>query len=375
MAAKKDYYESLGVSKGADDATIKKQYRKHAMKYHPDRNPGDKDAEARFKEINEAYMILSDSEKRRQYDQFGHAGVDPSMGGGAGPQGFDFGDIGDIFGSVFGDMFGGGGSSGVRRGSDLAYHLDLDLEQAVHGSTVQIRVPSYVHCHTCSGSGAKRGSQPASCDTCGGVGQVRMQQGFFTVQQTCPACRGQGTVIKDPCSSCQGQGRVQETKTLSVKIPLGVDTGDRIRLAGEGEAGPLGGRSGDLFVELRIRPHAIFQRDGNDLHSEVPIDFSVAVLGGSIEVPTLDGRVKLKIPPETQSGQSFRLRGKGVQSKRSGRYGDILCRVMVETPVGLSKQQKALVQELQESVAANKHRPRAVKWFAGVMKFFESLDD
>ena len=373
MAAKKDYYEILGVSKGDSDAVVKKGYRKQAMKYHPDRNPGDKEAEVKFKEINEAYMILSDSGKRAQYDQFGHAGVDPSMGGGAGPQGFDFGDLGDMFGSVFGDMFGGGAQRS-QRGSDLAYHLDLDLEQAVHGATVTIRVPSQVHCESCGGTGAGKGHQPESCDTCGGVGQVRMQQGFFTVQQACPACHGQGKVIKHPCGACHGQGRVQDTKTLSVKVPAGVDNGDRIRLSGEGEAGPQGGQSGDLYVEMRVKSHPIFRRDGSDLHCDVPIDFAMAVLGGSIEVPTLDGRVKLKIPAETQSGQSFRLRGKGVKSVRGGRQGDILCCVMVETPVGLDKKQKALLQSLQDSLVGARQRPRANRWFQGVKTFFESRD-
>jgi molecular chaperone DnaJ len=375
MAAKTDYYESLGVSKGDSDATIKKAYRKQAMKYHPDRNPGDEEAEAKFKEVGEAYMILSDAGKRAQYDQYGHAGVDPSMGGaGAGAQGFDFNDLGDMFGSVFGDFFGGGGQQS-HRGSDLAYHLDLDLEQAVHGSTVKIRVPCQVHCDGCGGTGASKGSHPESCDTCGGVGQVRMQQGFFTVQQTCPACRGQGKVIKNPCSTCGGQGRVQDTKILSVKVPAGIDSGDRIRLSGEGEAGPMGGQSGDLFVELRVKPHAIFHRDGSDLQCEVPIDYGVAVLGGAIEVPTLGGRVKLKIPAQTQSGQSFRLRGKGIKSMRGSRHGDILCRVMVETPVNLTKKQKSLVQELQASMEAGNQKPQAQRWYQGVKEFFQSLDD
>jgi molecular chaperone DnaJ len=375
MTAKSDYYGVLGISKGASDAEIKKAYRKRAMKHHPDRNPGDKAAEAKFKEINEAYMILSDQQKRQQYDQFGHAGVDPSMGGGGGPQGFDFGDLGDIFGSVFGDVFGGGGGrQASRRGADLAYQMDLDLEQAVHGASVEVRISTNVHCDGCGGSGASKGSSPQACDTCGGVGQVRMQQGFFTVQQACPACHGQGKVIKDPCGKCRGEGRVSEPKTLSVKVPAGVDSGDRIRLSGEGEAGPMGGASGDLYVELRVRRHAIFTRNDDDLHCEVPIDFAVAVLGGSVEVPTLDGMVKLKIPSETQSGQSFRLRGKGVKSRRSGRCGDILCRVMVETPVGLSKQQKAAVQAFQASLSETKHRPKAVQWFQGVKKFFDKMD-
>ena len=371
---KQDYYEVLGVSKGASESEIKKAYRRIAMKFHPDRNPDDPDAENKFKEASEAYEILSDKKKRSAYDQYGHAGVDPQMGGGFG----DAGNFSDIFGDVFGDIFGGGGGrgrSGPRRGADLRYNLDLGLEQAVHGDTLKIRVPTLVNCETCDGSGAKKGSSPVSCTTCGGQGQVRMTQGFFSVQQTCPNCRGQGTIIKDPCGSCRGQGLVEETKTLSVKVPPGVDTGDRIRLAGEGEASADGGPAGDLYVQVNVRDHAIFERDGKHLYCDVPIGFPDAVLGGELEVPTLDGRVKLKIPAETQTGKMFRLRGKGVTPVRGGAPGDLMCRVVVETPVNLSKEQKELVRQLQESLdsAGVSQSPRKSSWFEGVKSFFDDM--
>lgn len=373
--AKRDYYEILGVDKGADDKDIKKAYRRVAMKYHPDRNPDDPDADHKFKEATEAYDILMDREKRQAYDQFGHAGVDPSMGAGAG--GFGGGNFSDIFGDVFGDIFGGGrgGRAGPQRGSDLRYTLDISLEDAVRGTTVEIRVPTLSACGTCNGSGAKKGSSPTTCGTCGGIGQVRMQQGFFQVQQTCPNCRGRGTTISDPCPSCRGQGRVEKTKTLSVKVPPGVDTGDRIRLSGEGEAGPDGGPAGDLFVQMSVKAHPIFERDGRNLYCEVPITFVDAALGGELEVPTLDGRVKLKIPPETQTGKLFRLRGKGVQPVRGGGVGDLLCRAVVETPVNLDKQQKELLREFQESLGEGGHAqsPRQNSWFEGVKKFFDEL--
>jgi len=373
--AKRDYYEILGVAKGADDKDIKKAYRRVAMKYHPDRNPDDPDADTKFKEATEAYDILMDREKREAYDQFGHAGVDPSMGGGAG--GFGGGNFSDIFGDVFGDIFGGGrgGRAGPQRGSDLRYTLDISLEDAVRGTTVDIRVPTLAACTTCNGSGAKKGSSPTTCGTCGGIGQVRMQQGFFQVQQTCPTCRGRGTTISDPCPACRGQGRVEKTKTLSVKVPPGVDTGDRIRLSGEGEAGPDGGPAGDLFVQMSVKAHPIFERDGRNLYCEVPITFVDAALGGELEVPTLDGRVKLKIPAETQTGKLFRLRGKGVQPVRGGGVGDLLCRAVVETPVNLDKQQKELLREFRESLGEGGHAqsPRQNSWFEGVKKFFDEL--
>lgn len=372
--AKRDYYEVLGVSKDASDADLKKAYRKLAMKFHPDRNPDDNSAEEKFKEVKEAHDVLSDSQKRATYDQFGHAGIENSMGGGgAGGAGF-----GDIFDSVFGDIFGGGGGRGgerVYRGADLRYELSLSLEEAVAGTTVKIRVPKQVECEPCHGTGAKKGSEPVTCTTCNGVGQVRMQQGFFSVQQTCPQCRGAGKMIKDPCSACRGQGRVRDNKTISVKVPAGVDTGDRIRLSGEGEAGQNRGPAGDLYVDVAVKEHPIFTRDDSDLHCEVPISFATAALGGEFEVPTLDGRVKLKIPAESQSGKMFRLRGKGVKSVRGSMKGDLLCRIVVETPVNLSKKQKELLREFDQTMDADseKHSPQASSWLDGVKKFFDSM--
>jgi molecular chaperone DnaJ len=375
--SKRDYYDVLGVDKGVDDREVKKAYRRVAMKYHPDRNPDDPDAEDKFKEATEAYDVLMDSEKRAAYDQYGHAGVDPNMGGG----GFGgAGNFSDIFGDVFGDIFGGGGGGGrghggPQRGADLRYTLDISLEDAVKGTTVEIRVPSLSACDTCDGSGAKKGSSPATCGTCGGAGQVRMQQGFFQVQQTCPTCRGRGKTITDPCGSCHGQGRVEKTKTLSVKVPPGVDTGDRIRLSGEGEAGPEGGPAGDLFVQMSVKQHPIFERDGKNLYCEVPIAFVDAALGGELEVPTLDGRVKLKIPSGTQTGKLFRLRGKGVKPVRGGSVGDLLCRAVLETPVNLNKEQKALLEQLRDSLGEGdkSQSPRQNSWFEGVKSFFDDM--
>ena len=371
--SKRDYYEVLGVSKGADEKDIKKAYRREAMKHHPDRNPDDPEADTKFKEATEAYEVLMDGRKRAAYDQYGHAGVDPSMGGG----GFGGGNFSDIFGDVFGDIFGGGGRGrgGPQRGSDLRYTLDISLENAVKGTTVEIRVPSLSSCDTCDGSGAKKGSSPVTCGTCGGAGQVRMQQGIFQMQQACPTCRGRGKTISDPCTACRGQGRVEKTKTLSVKVPPGVDTGDRIRLSGEGEAGPEGGPPGDLFVQMSVRQHPIFERDGKNLYCEVPITFVDAALGGDLDVPTLDGRVKLKIPPETQTGKLFRLRGKGVKPVRGGSLGDLLCRVVVETPVKLTKDQKALLEELRSTLGegGTAQSPRQTSWFEGVKNFFDDM--
>lgn len=377
--AKRDYYEILGVERSADEKEIKRAYRKLAMKYHPDRNPDNDAAVEKFKEASEAYEILADGQKRAAYDQFGHAGVDGQAGaGGFGGGGASFA---DIFGDVFGDIFGGGGGPGGRgrsnRGADLRYTLELDLENAVHGTTVKIRIPSHVTCKTCSGSGAEKGSQPETCGTCRGIGQVRMQQGFFSVQQACPSCQGTGKVVRNPCKSCHGAGRVEEQKTLSVKVPPGVDTGDRIRLAGEGEPGIQGGPSGDLYVQIAVKEHSIFTRDGRNIYCEVPITIVDAALGGELEVPTLDGRVKLKIPPETQTGKLFRMRGKGVSPVRGGGPGDLLCRVIVETPVNLTKHQKDLLRSFQETLdeenGGEQHAPRKTSWFEGVKSFFEDM--
>ena len=380
--SKRDYYEVLGASKNASEAELKKAYRRAAQKHHPDRNPDSKEAEEKFKECKEAWEVLSDSRKRAAYDQFGHAGVDPSMGGGGGygPAGAGAG-FSDIFGDVFGDIFGGGRGGGARggqrvyRGSDLRYNLELSLEDAVAGTEVKIRVPTLVSCTECDGSGAKKGSEPKTCTTCGGHGQVRMQQGFFSLQQTCPHCQGSGTIISDPCATCHGKGRVQERKTLSVKVPAGVDTGDRIRLAGEGEAGENGGPPGDLYVQIQVKAHPIFKRDENNLYCEVPISFVTAALGGELEVPTLNGRVTLKIPAETQTGKMFRMRGKGVKPVRGGPVGDLLCRVSVETPVRLTRRQKELLQEFSGEMdqGGSHHNPQAHSWLDGVKKFFDGL--
>ncbi len=376
--AKRDYYEVLNVARNASEAELKQAYRKLAMKYHPDRNPGDQEAENRFKEAKEAYETLNDPRKRAAYDQFGHAGVDNSMGGGFGGGNFsDAADLGDIFGGVFRDIFGGRGGVGAQnhRGTDLRYTLDLTLEEAVFGTTAKIKIPTLVSCKACAGSGAKAGTKPTTCPTCRGVGQVRMQQGFFSIQQTCPRCQGQGTIISDPCKTCQGHGRVEEQKTLSVKVPAGVDNGDRIRLAGEGEVGEQGGAAGDLYVQIRVKPHSIFQREESNLYCEVPIAFTTAALGGELEVPTLDGRVNLKIPAETQTGKVFRVRSKGVKPVRGGAVGDLLCRVIIETPVNLTREQRELLEKFAETVASGRerHAPQQGSWLDGVKKFFEEM--
>ncbi len=383
---KKDYYDVLGVSKSAEQAEIKKAFRSLAMKYHPDRNQGanNKEAEEKFKEIKEAYEVLSNSEKRQAYDRFGHSGVNSAgFGGGAGAQGFGdiFGDFGDIFENIFGG--GGGGPRGhaghgqpfAERGSDLSYSVSISLEDAVNGKNITVEIPTYVSCDHCHGSGAKANSQPVTCSTCQGAGQVRMQQGFFAIQQTCPTCHGAGTTIKDPCDKCHGQGRVRKTKTLSIKIPSGIDNGDRIRLSGEGAAGTHGGPAGDLYVQVSVKPHKIFTREAKDLYCEIPISLITATLGGEIEVPTLDGIVKLKVPAETQTGRSFKLKGKGVPGVRHATRGDLYCKVNIEIPVNLTDEQKSLLQKLDATFegTGDTHNPRSKSWFNKVKDFFDEL--
>jgi len=379
--AKRDYYEVLGVGKSADASELKKAYRRLAMKHHPDRNPDDKEAEAKFKEAKEAHDVLSDASKRSAYDQFGHAAFEGGMGGGGGAGGFGggagAGGFGDMFGDMFGDIFGGGGGGRQRqrRGSDLRYNLELTLEEAVRGTEMNITVPRMTGCNTCDGTGAKKGSTPKQCTTCHGQGQVRIQQGFFSVQQTCPHCHGKGTVISDPCDDCHGQGVVKENKKLSVKIPAGVDEGDQIRLSGEGE-GVSGGVSGDLYVSVSLKKHSIFTRGGVDLHCSVPVCYSTLALGGDLEVPTLDGRAKLKIPAGTQSGKQFRLRGKGTKNVRNaGFVGDLYCEVNVETPVNLTKRQKELLKELDETLheGGAKHSPEESSWTNKIKSFFDDI--
>ncbi len=379
--AKRDYYKILDVPKSATEAEIKKAYRRLAMKYHPDRNPSDHEAEERFKEAKEACEVLSDPQKRAAYDQFGHAGVEAASRGGA-RGGFAGGDaFGDIFGDVFGDIFGTSrrGRSQVFRGADLRYELRLDLDQAVFGHTVELELTKLEECAVCHGSGAAKGSNPSTCETCGGAGQVRISQGFFQLQQTCPRCHGTGTIIRNPCDTCLGQGRVRRPKKLAVKVPSGVDNGDRIRLAGEGEAGRNGGPPGDLYVEVHVRDHPIFERDGEHLTCEVPISFGTAALGGTLAVPTLDGEVTIKVPPETQSGRVFRLRDKGVKPVRGGARGDLFCRVVVETPVSLSAEQRELIRKLEESLYgeghAHRHTPRQKGFLEGVKDFFSGVKD
>ena len=370
MANKKDYYEVLSVNRDASDEDLKKSYRKLAMKWHPDRNPDNPKAEGNFKEAKEAYEILADANKRAAYDQYGHAGVDASAAAGAGA---GYGNFSDAFGDIFGDIFGGGRQrSSVYRGADLRYNLEVSLEEAARGTETRIRIPALEECSTCKGSGAKPGTQPTTCSTCKGQGQVRIQQGFFSIQQTCSKCHGTGKVIASPCGTCSGVGRLKQHKTLAVKIPAGVDEGDRIRLSGEGEAGVNGGPSGDLYVVIHIKPHTVFQREQNDLHCEMPVSFTTAALGGDIEIPTLDGYAKIKIPAETQSGKIFRLRGKGIKGVRSSTHGDLLCHVVVETPVNLTSRQRELLLELEtiDQRSAGQHNPRAKGWMDKVKAFF-----
>ena len=375
--SKRDYYEVLEVAKTASEAEIKKAYRKMAMRYHPDRNPDNKEAENKFKEASEAYEILSDAQKRQAYDQFGHAGVDGSAGRG-GFGGGGFADFGDIFGDIFGGGFGGGRQRGPQPGADLQYELEVSLEDAVAGTTVDIRIPTKEICDACDGSGAEKGSDVQVCPTCHGQGQVRMQQGFFSVQRTCPTCHGSGKIIKTPCKKCRGEGYTHSHKTLSVKIPAGVDNGDRIRLQGEGEIGETGAPRGDLYVRIRVKQHKIFERDGNTLYCELPLAFTTAALGGAIDVPTLTGKASLKIPAGTQSGQRFKLAGKGVKSVRTSHVGDMIVQVSIETPVKLTEEQKEILRSFEASLQGKHHKqhsPKEHSFFDSVKSFFTGEDD
>jgi molecular chaperone DnaJ len=376
--AKRDFYEILGVPKNASDEDIKKSYRKLAMKFHPDRNQGEatKEAEVKFKEAKEAYEMLSDPQKRAAYDQHGHAGVDPNMRGGPGG-GEGFGGFAEAFGDIFGDMFGqqrgrAGGGRQVFRGGDLSYAMELTLEEAANGKDAQIRIPTQENCEVCAGSGAKPGSQIKPCGTCGGAGVVQMRQGFFSVQQPCPTCRGVGKIIPDPCTACSGQGKIKRQKTLEVKIPAGIDAGMRIRSAGNGEAGTNGGPAGDLYIEIRLKKHDIFERDGDDLHCTVPVGMVTAALGGEIDVPTLQGKAAIDLPEGTQTGKQFRLRGKGIKGVRSSYPGDLYCHITVETPVKLNEAQRKLLRELEDSFkkGGSKHSPSGDSWKDKLKGFF-----
>ena len=377
--SEQDLYQTLGIEKNSSDADIKKAYRKLAMKYHPDRNPDDSAAEQKFKSIQKAYAVLSDKQKRAAYDQVGHAGVNPQGGMGGG---FNTGDaFNDIFGDVFGDIFGGGRGqarrSSAQRGSDLRYQVNLTLEQAVFGDKINVEIPSYNQCDSCTGSGAKEGTSATRCIKCDGRGAVRVQQGFFTLQQTCPECRGSGETIKDPCTICSGSGRKRTNRTIAIKIPAGVDNADRIRLSGEGEAGIKGGPSGDLYVDVTIKKHDIFEREGNHLICTIPISFGKAVLGGTLEVPTIDGAVNLSIPSETQSGKTFRLKGKGIKSYRENFFGDLYCTVQVETPVSLTDEQKEILRQFDRYVndSNTDHRPNKKTWTDSVSDFFKRISE
>jgi len=380
--AKRDYYEILGLTKTATEEEIKKAYRKLAMKFHPDRNQGDgaKKAEEQFKEAKEAYEMLSDAQKRAAYDQYGHAGVDPNMGGRGGPGAEGFGGFAEAFGDIFGDIFGGAGGAGRRgggqqvyRGSDLSYAMEITLEEAARGKETQIRIPSWESCETCSGTGAKPGTSAKSCGSCNGSGTVHMRQGFFSIQQTCPHCHGSGKIIPDPCTVCSGQGKLKKSKTLEVKIPAGINEGMRIRSAGNGEPGVNGGPAGDLYIEIRIKQHELFERDGDDLHCTMPVAMTTAALGGSIEVPTLGGKAEIDLPEGTQHGKTFRLRGKGIKGVRSSYPGDLYCHISVETPVKLTEHQRKLLKELDKSFkdGGERHSPNAKSWTDRVKDLFK----
>lgn len=379
MANKRDFYEVLGVARNASDDEIKKSYRKLAMKYHPDRNPDSKEAEEKFKEAKEAYEMLSDPQKKAAYDQYGHAGVDPNMGGGFGGGAQGFGGFADAFGDIFGDIFGAGGAGRggrggpqVYRGADLRYSMEISLEEAARGHDTQIRVPSWSDCEHCHGVGAEPDSKVETCSTCQGQGQVRMSQGFFSMQQTCPKCRGSGQFIPKPCKKCHGEGKIKKQKTLEVKIPAGIEDGMRIRSAGNGEPGVNNGPPGDLYVEIHIRPHSVFERDGDDLHCQMPISFATACLGGEIQVPTLAGKASFDVPEGTQTGRTFRLRGKGIKGLRASLPGDLYVHIQVETPVKLNDQQRDLLKKFEESLKAggHKHSPQEKGWFDRVKDFF-----
>ncbi|EEX13122.1 chaperone protein DnaJ [Citreicella sp. SE45] len=382
--SKRDYYDLLGVAKGASAEEIKKGYRKKAKELHPDRNADNPDAEAQFKEINEAYDVLKDADKKAAYDRFGHAAFEGGMGGGGGGRpggGFQGGqgDFASAFSDVFDDLFGdfmggrqGGGRQRAARGADLRYNLRVTLEEAYNGLQKTINVPTSVQCGECNGSGAEGGAEPVTCPTCSGMGKVRATQGFFTVERTCPTCSGLGQIIKNPCAKCGGQGRVQKERALSVNIPAGVETGTRIRLAGEGEAGMRGGPPGDLYIFIEVKPHEIFEREGVELHCRVPVSMTTAALGGDIEVPTIDGgRSRVKIPSGSQSGRQMRLRSKGMPALRGGAAGDMFIELAVETPVNLTSRQKELLREFEELSEDN--NPESHSFFSSVKNFWDSM--
>ena len=376
--AKEDYYATLGIDRDAEASEIKKAYRKLAMKYHPDKNPGDEAAEKKFKELNEANDVLSDDEKRAAYDRFGHAAFEQGGPGATGSTG-GFGGFSDIFDEMFGDAFTGGGRRNARqsgRGSDLRYNMEVTLAQAYAGNKTKIRVPTSVQCGECNGTGSKGGVAPETCHTCHGQGKVRAQQGFFTIERTCPTCHGQGLVISEACGNCSGSGRVHQEKTLSVTIPAGVEDGTRIRLSGEGEAGLNGAPSGDLYIFISVAPHHIFQRDSANIYCKVPLPFTVASLGGHIEVPTVDGsRARITIPSGTQSGHQFRLKAKGMSILRSKERGDMFVQASVETPVNLSKKQKDLLKEFEQEGTSADNSPESAGFFSKVKDLWEDLKD